>query len=433
MQSMLVELMANILDITVLTILFCKRLPSKYNSIIPTVIFVLVGFSLESLPVVIDLQFYPTEIIVFSICLTYLLFFRQGALLHKLFWLTIAFLIIFTISFTIMPMLSYLIGEDLAVILNEKDFSSRVLFLVIVNIIKFSAFFAMSSFPRRSQKNHLSVLVCLIIPIVCVLFGTWIFKIFMASDLHEELEDIVFLMSISYLFISISSFILYEIIDKDSEKMLYLLAKDNQYTIMSQYTEQIKQTNHEIRVWKHDMKQHLSCVQALVEKGDYDSAGAYLNRFTDQVQRSYMKINSGNYLADAVLSTKVNIATSKGIKVECSASVPETLPIDDVDFCSVLSNIMDNAIEACELVEGKTYIVCNMVTIRNQLVIDVENSSSGKYKIHNGIYESLKKGGIHGLGLRQTQHIIDKYEGICSIKAMDNLFRIEISIPLGNR
>jgi len=148
---------------------------------------------------------------------------------------------------------------------------------------------------------------------------------------------------------------------------------------------------------------------------------------------SYLKINSGNYLADAILSAKVNIATSKGIKVECSASVPETLPIDDVDFCSVLSNIMDNAIEACELVKGKTYIECNIITIRNQLVIEVENSSTGIYKMSNGIFKSLKKSGIHGIGLRQTQHIIDKYEGICSINAMDNLFRIEISIPLENR
>jgi len=433
MQSMLVELIANAMDVAVLTLLFCRRLPAKYNTYLPTVLFIIIGFSLESLPIVVEFKYYPIEVVLFSICLLYLLFFRQGTLPHKLFWLTTAFVVIFAIAFTIMPILSYIIGEDLSIILNQEDFSSRTLYLVIVNIIKFSIFFLMSYKPSKYLNNHLSILVCLFIPVVGIVFGTWIYKIYVQSVLTDLAEDIVLLLSISYLFISISSFTLYRVIVKDSERMAYLLAQESHYATVSDYTEQIKQTNHEIRVWQHDMKQHLSCLATLMDQKDYEGAGDYLESFTNHVQLSYLKINSGNYLADAILSAKVNIATSKGIKVECSASVPETLPIDDVDFCSVLSNIMDNAIEACELVKGKTYIECNIITIRNQLVIEVENSSTGIYKMSNGIFKSLKKSGIHGIGLRQTQHIIDKYEGICSINAMDNLFRIEISIPLENR
>jgi len=286
--------------------------------------------------------------------------------------------------------------------------------------------------PRKNQRNHLSMLVCMIIPATSVVFGTVISKIYGQNDTYASANNIIFWVAISYLLVSISSLVLYEIIERDSEKMVYLLAKENQYSTMAQYTEQIKQTNREIRVWQHDMKQHLGCLHALLEKKDYNGADTYLEKFTDQVQLSYMKINSGNYLADAVLSSKVNFASTKRIKVECSASLPESLTIDEVDFCSILSNIFDNAIEACEKIKDNPFITSTIVTIRNQLIINVENSSDGKYRIRNGIYESMKKEGVHGIGLKHTQNIVDKYDGICNIIAGANKFSIEISIPLKN-
>lgn len=430
MLSVILELVANILDISVLTILFCKRLLPKYDTIIPTISFMILGVLLESVPIFIDINHYPTEVILFALCFMYLAWFRQGTLLHKLFWVSISFVMIFAIAIAVIPALSKISHIDAEIINNPSDFSSRVLYIVIVNIIKYTVFYLMAYKRRKTYGNSVSIFMCLFTPLTCVVFGTIIYSVFLKNGLQLIADDIIFLISTSYLLISIFSFVMYEFIEREAERKYYLIAKETQHETMSQFTDQIKQTNQEIIVWQHDMKQHLNCLQSLIEKKDYEAAGDYLNRFTDKIQMSYLKINSGNYIADAVLSSKIRLATEKGIKVECSASVPEILSIDDVDFCSILSNIFDNAIEAAGKVHDASYVNCDIITIRNQLVIEIENSSNGEYKCRNGIFESQKTNGIHGIGLRHTQSIVDQYEGFCSIDAGKDKFKISISIPI---
>lgn len=428
MQNLFLELTANAMDISVLTLLFTKRLPPKDNNLIFTLCFAIIGFILESVPTIFNINHYPTEVILIAFSIVFLYFFREGSVLHKLFWVAISFSLIFAIAFTVLPVVSYIVNADSDVIFNS--FSNRVLYLAIVNIIKFTLFFLMSMRPQRIYNNYFPLLLCLFIPLVSVVSGTWLFGMSVNNEIETVPDKIIVLISISYLLINIVSFMLYEIIGKNAEKTFYLMAKENQYELMTQYTEQIKQHNKEIRIWQHDMKHHLSCLHTLIKKENYIGASEYLERFIDSAQASYLRVNSGNYIADAILSAKFDSATSKGIKVESEVSLPESFSVGEVDFCSILSNILDNAVEACQKVMDYPYINCYIVTIRNQLIISVENSSSGKYIYQNGIYKTQKKEGIHGIGLRHTQSIVNKYGGICSIEAKDNVFKIEISIPL---
>ena len=432
MERIIVELTANALDIAVLTLLFCKRFPGKYNTVLPTVVFVFTGLFLESLPVFVHLHLYPLEIILFSTCLIFL-FFRHGSWLHKLFWVSVSFVTIFALAMIVSPIISVITRIDVREMDIEVISSARILYLSITNIIKVVIFYLLSNKPRRIQKNSISVLVCMIIPTVSIVFGTCICKIYVNSSLYTTTDYIIILLAVSYLLISISSIVLYEIIEKDSERMVYLLTKESQYEIMSRYTDQIKHMNNEIKVWQHDMKQHLTLLQTLIESQDHSGAEEYLSKLSDKAKLSYLKINSGNYIADAVLSSKIDSAGKKGIKVECTASIPEDIPLDDVDFCSILSNTIENAIEAAENVDVSAFINCDIVTIKNQLIIEIENSTNGEYNYRDGIFDSIKTSGIHGIGLRQVQSIVDKYDGICTIDAGKDKFKISISIPMGVR
>lgn len=432
MKSIILELCANALDIAVLTFLFCKRLPRKYESFLPTVIFVLAGFFLECVPVFWSPSFYPMEIILLSACFIYTCF-RGGTWLHKIFWVSVSFVTILALALTISPILSMVTGISVKELNNVSNFAGRALYLASANIVKIIVFYIIAKNPRKTQFNRVTMLLCLFIPVISLVFGNLVHRVYVYKYSFVPIDGLILLFAGSYLLISVVSIVLYEIIEKDSEKMVYLLARENQYATMSRYTEQIGNMNSDIQTWQHDMKQHLGCLNTLIEQNDIDGAKDYLARLTDKAKLSYMKINSGNYIADAVLSSKIRIATEKGIKVDCSASLPDNLLIDDVDFCSILSNTLENAIEAAEKVVESPYINCDVITIKNQLVIEIENSSTGKYKCRGGVYESIKSGGIHGIGLRQVQSIVDKYEGFCSIDAGKDRFKISISIPVGGR
>ena len=430
MNSIVLELFANAMDIFMLTLLFTRRLSPKYNSIYPTVCFVIIGFFVESIPSIWSLSFYPVEIIMIVACGIYLYFFREGKLLHKFFWLALSFVLIFSLAFVTMPLVTKITGVSAESIYTSKFIAPRALYITIVNILKFTLFFPLSYKVSKIYDNSQAFLLCIMIPVISVVTGIWILNVFVNSGFQQIYERVALLFSASFLTINILSFLLYDKMEKDAEEKMYLVAKQSHYDTMEQYTEQIRETNIEIREWQHDIKQHLTCMRELISKKDYDGTSKYLEKFTDNIKASYLKINTGNYIADAVLSSKISVAIEKGITFDCNASLPKTFPIDDVDFCSILSNIIENAIEACEKVSENPYIRCNIETIKNQLIIEVENSSNGKYKMRDGYFESQKKERLHGIGLRHTQSIIETYDGICSIRAEENIFKIEISIPL---
>lgn len=430
MQNIILELVANVMDILVLTLLFNRRLLPKYAGKYPTIIFMLLGLFIESVPLIWDVPSYPTEIIMTVFCLLYLFFFRQGKVLHKLFWTFLSVALLFAIALTAGVVVSLVAGTTTEEIFGQTNFSLRALYIVVVNIIKFTLFYLISTSRRKIQSSSKAMLFCLMIPLISVVSGIWIWTLFHNADSGQIYDDIILLVAGSYLLINLLSFLFYWILEKDAEEKMYLVAKQGHYEIMEQYTEQIKETNRQIRVWQHDMKQHLNCMNDMLRKNNVDGASEYLEKLTDSVKGTYLRISSGNYIADAVLSSKISAATERGISFECNASLPESLPMDDVDFCSMLSNILENAIEACEKVADKPFIRCSVEKIKNQLIIEVENSSDGNYKRSGDVFESLKTNGMHGIGLRQTQSIIEKNDGLCSISAEKNTFKISISIPL---
>ena len=430
MQNIVLGLVANAMDILACTLLFNRRLLPKYNSKCPTIIFMILGLFIESIPVIWNIPYYSTEIIMTIYCLLYVCFFRHGKLSHKFFWVFLSMALLFAIALSLGTIIPVTAGTTFEEIFNQTNFPLRTLYIVIINIIKCASFYLISSSKRKIQSNSKAMALCLMILVISVISGIWIRTLFLRGEFVQNYDNIILLIAGSYLVINLLSFLFYDILEKDAEEKEYLVARQDQYDIMEQYTEQIKETNREIRVWQHDMKHHLNCMNDMLRKNDIIGATKYLEKLTDSVRANYLQISSGNYIADAVLSTKISAALERGIAVDCKASLPENLPIDDVDFCSMLSNLLENAIEACERITDKPFIRCNVEKIKSQLIIEVENSSDGNYKKNGDVFESVKEKGTHGIGLRHTQSIIEKYEGLCRINAEGNLFKILVSIPL---
>lgn len=426
MKEIILELTANAFDVVLLTLLFCRRLPPKYPTPLPTLLTVLCAFVLESLPTFFKLEGYPTEFILIVLFMAFLLIFRRGPLLHKVFWEVIAFGAIFAIAYTVFPTISYIVGMDPDSFIRETTFSVRVVYIVIVNIIKSAVFFVLSR--RRSSRGRgsLPLLICILIPVTGVVFMTMINSAYMR---YAELEVLLFLMAVSYLVISCVSLILYEVTAKSSEKLMELRGIDDMNEMMARYTKQIRETDGRVRVWQHDMKHHMNCLSGLINNGDYAAADRYLKEVSESIVRSYKRVNSGNYLADAVLSSMMGTAEEKGISVSCEAALPEALSFSEVEFCALLSNLLENAVEACSRTEGGKIDV-KVVSIKDQLYVYVSNTSSGDYSYSHGELASVKRNGRRGVGLSQDRSIVESHDGLISVVPESDSFTVEISIPL---
>jgi len=84
-----------------------------------------------------------------------------------------------------------------------------------------------------------------------------------------------------------------------------------------------------------------------------------LNELADDLDTVDTVIKTGNVMADAILNSKLNVAEKMNIKLNVKANVPDKLPMSDVELCSMLGNILDNAVEAC----GTLYVYRQAVCI----------------------------------------------------------------------
>lgn len=197
------------------------------------------------------------------------------------------------------------------------------------------------------------------------------------------------------------------------------------------YYNKIDKLNDELRNFRHDYKNHLLCVQGLLDGNEYDEAREYIHEITQQRVISSKKFNSGNTIADAILSDKSEQAEKIGAKIKYHGTIFEN--ISPADLCTILSNALDNAIEACEKVpEDRSKIISvNCSYIKNIQFICIRNSVAEDVKIFNNCVETSKSDkSLHGIGLYNIRNTVAKYEGEFNISCNDKQFVLDIGFKI---
>ncbi len=96
---------------------------------------------------------------------------------------------------------------------------------------------------------------------------------------------------------------------------------------------------------------HFSVISRLAENREYDELTNYLAHAGYDMKKTKSAYQCENRLVNAILTDKLSEAQSKGIEVIFAGNLPEKLHIQGNDICSLLVNMLDNAIlEACGMV-----------------------------------------------------------------------------------
>lgn len=103
-----------------------------------------------------------------------------------------------------------------------------------------------------------------------------------------------------------------------------------------------------IKKYKHDMKNHLLCLNHLLISGEIEKAKSYLEQISEGILKCEDIFDTGNHILDAIITEKSITARSKGIVFNTNIMINKNIKIDPVDWCIIFGNALDNAIEACE-------------------------------------------------------------------------------------
>ena len=104
--------------------------------------------------------------------------------------------------------------------------------------------------------------------------------------------------------------------------------------------------------------------------------------------------------------------------------------IKDFDLCTIFYNTLQNAIEACEKVEGtKKLISVKVKNIGDKLGISVVNDTILKKLPDSGVLYTTKSDKVnHGLGTKNVKEVVNRYEGIYDNSIENGRFVVDIII-----
>lgn len=194
---------------------------------------------------------------------------------------------------------------------------------------------------------------------------------------------------------------------------------------------QTAQFEDSLRRMKHEMKNHLTNLQGLAQRGCYEEMGRYIARMDQDMPASGPEIPTGNAVTDVIISDRKNAAVRSGIGFQADFRYPSPGGFDAYDIGIILSNLLQNALEACEKMKerGQRYILLSGRQKKNFFLIEVRNSFQGavRFDRRTGLPVSTKQeAGSHGIGLSNVRQVAEKYQGDVDIQVTEQEFCVTV-------
>ncbi len=185
---------------------------------------------------------------------------------------------------------------------------------------------------------------------------------------------------------------------------------------LNQYVEEAKARYDRTKSFRHDIRNHIAVVKKLLQGGKLEEAVSYMEDMDDMAEKMSFPCSTNNPVVDILVGNKLGIAKSMGIDADCSLLLPYPCGIRDIDMCIVLSNALDNAIQAVKSPDAgiEKYIHVSGRIQGDFLMVEIENSFHGK--------GAFKK----GTGLSNVNAVAEKYGGAMSIETQENVFVLHV-------
>ncbi|MCI9139216.1 MAG: GHKL domain-containing protein [Lachnospiraceae bacterium] len=195
---------------------------------------------------------------------------------------------------------------------------------------------------------------------------------------------------------------------------LSLLEQEEHF--LNRYVEEAKAHYEKTKSFRHDIKNHITIIKELLQRGKTGQALNYIGDMEDITEELSFPYSTDNPVVDILIGNKFGIAKRMGIAMSCQLILPYPCLVRDIDFCIILSNALDNAIQACRNVngEGEKYIHLTGHIQGDFILMEIENSFQG-----NGLIQQ-------GTGLSNIKAVAEKYQGAMSIKTQRTIFILSV-------
>ena len=215
----------------------------------------------------------------------------------------------------------------------------------------------------------------------------------------------------------------------EMEKKIAHLEKEKNALLMRDY-QLLKDTYAANAKLFHDFHNHIEALHRYLEKDRTAEAVRYLESLRSPIEAVTQHVWVGDEAVDYLINSKVTLAASREIQVNCNIEYPQHTNIGSVDLVVILGNLLDNALEAVEGTEGNLrFINLTIRRINEMLIIKLENGCKAAPAITEGELKTTKKNtDLHGWGLQSVRTAAERYDGTIETEYSNHTFRTVVTL-----
>lgn len=183
-------------------------------------------------------------------------------------------------------------------------------------------------------------------------------------------------------------------------------------------------------ICRHDLRHHLAMIDTLLSCGKEESALKYIREAQQQIDTLVPMRFCENETANLLLCAYAEKAKQRRISLSIKAELPQILPLSDTELCALLSNSLENALNAAiRLPDPANRTISVFFCIRqDNLLLEIKNPCQGEIVMEDGLPLSPSPG-VH-CGCRSIRSIALRRQGMCSFAAEGGIFTLRVVIPM---
>lgn len=195
-----------------------------------------------------------------------------------------------------------------------------------------------------------------------------------------------------------------------------------------------REAQEDTRAFRHDINNNLAYIATLMQEKKYIEAERYIRELNSSIASLSPKIVTGDDMLDTLLLSKLSLIKHNNINFSVKGVIAGGIGWKALDVCTVFSNLIDNAVEACQKVENKLerYIEFDFRHTNFQKVITIRNSvnNTGEFSNinSNSRYTTKADKQNHGYGIKNVRQVIAKNNAMIQMKCNGKVFEVDIVI-----
>lgn len=279
-----------------------------------------------------------------------------------------------------------------------------------------------------SKKQYIFLAVFPILNIVVmyviILLGTY--------EVDQSTKHIVMvLMTITSAILNMAVIYLIENISKSKQLENDIRLIEQRMDMRYSYYQQLEMEYDKSQDLMHDIKNHIKVFERLYQADQNSEGLEYTKKIYDLVDELGMKFNNDNKILNIIVNENIRICEIHHIEFIYSVENLDLSFIDEIDITAIFSNLLDNAVEACEKIgSGTKRIELRVYQFNNMIIINIINSVGNIPIQKDGKFVSAKKS-HKAIGLSNVMTSVYKYNGDISFDVEQDKFSVSIIFPVG--